>query len=571
MDVPRPTAPAVTEEEVTLSVKVLLEEGRADLALRTLTLAADSATALGEFAPLLDLLGRLPPATRDSAAGVRLHLRLLGSLRQHEQVLEVACAAQAAGLNAPFLHVFMGWALSQQERFAQAQAALAPALSLEADLTPLEHTLAWRVQARVLAAQGLAGWQEAYARARQSAQGRPLALVWLEEGATLGRQGAVVEALAAYAQALPLVERDPYYRALTLHNMGLVCLRACRFEEAEAYFQRVRQVGRGAAAFQARALCGEAAVRRALGEWERAEAAYRAAAQLEADDDDRQQAWRGLGHTLRLAGRPLSALEWLTRAAGAVPGERQTGRSWVFVDLAATHAALGDSAAAQAALARTGPLAGEDADRACIVRAELARQAGDLEAALALLRPLPRQTLWVREEAHAFPELFALLGRESQDRPEALPRPARPQVAVRAAGPLEVRVNGRPVPLASTSLAGVLLVALLEAGGRASTGQLALAVSGSEERRERHGKQAVSRLARELRRALGWEGSVQASSGAYFLDPGADWTYDVRDLRAAGQSVETFLPGITLPWVLERETELRQNDSNHLSSTPGRV
>ncbi|WP_272975795.1 tetratricopeptide repeat protein [Deinococcus geothermalis] len=562
-------APAMTQEEVSLSVTALLAEGRADLALRTLTLAADTAISSGEFAPLLDLLGRLPAAVRDSAAGVRLHLRLLGSLRQHERTLEVIQAARTIGLDAPFLQVFAGWALSQQERFAEAQVALAPALHREADLTPLEQTLAWRVQARALAAQGLAGWREAYARARQCAQGRPLALVWLEEGATLGRQGAVGEALAAYAQALPLVERDSYYRALTLHNMGLVCLRACRFEEAEAYFQRVRQVGRGAAAFQARALCGEAAVRRALGEWERAESAYRAAAQLEADDDDRQQAWRGLGHTLRLAGRPLSALEWLTRAAGAVPGERQTGLSWVFVDLAAAHAALGDHAAAQAALARTGPLAGEDADRACIVRAELARQAGDPEVALALLRPLSRQSLWLREEAHAFPELFALLEREGQDLPEALPRPARPQVTVRAAGPLEVRVNGRPVPLAPTSLAGVLLVALLEAGGQASTGQLALAVSEREDRRERHGKQAVSRLARELRRALGWDGSVRAGSGAYFLDPGAEWTYDVHDLRAAGQPVEAFLSGVTLPWVLDRETELRQQDSNYLSATPG--
>ena len=118
-------------------------------------------------------------------------------------------------------------------------------------------------------------------------------------------------------------------------------------------------------------------------------------------------------------------------------------------------------------------------------------------------------------------------------------------------------------------LAALLLVALLEAGGQASTGQLALAVSGREDRRERHGKQAVSRLARELRRALGWDGSVRAGSGAYFLDPGAEWTYDVHDLRAAGQPVEAFLSGVTLPWVLDRETELRQQDSNDLSATPG--
>lgn len=553
----------MTDEEWTASVTALLEEGREHLALQMLMRAADENGTNTRFTGLLNLFARLPAEVRESEAGVRFHLRLLGSLRQHEQVLEVIRAARLAGLAAPFLNVYEGWAFSQRGQAEAALDTLASALDAPAaSLLPLEDTLAWRVQARALAALGRAGWREAYARARQHAQGRPLALVWLEEGATLGKQGAVLEALAAYARALLLLERDPYYRAFTLHNMGLVCLRACRFEEAEAYFQRVRRSGRGAQALEARALCGEAAVRRALGEWERAEAAYRAAAHLSGDDDDRQQAWRGLGHTLRLAGKPLSALEWLTRAATAVPGERQSGRSWVFVDLAAAQAALGDRQAAEAALKRTGPLSGEDADRANIVRAELARQGGDTEAALALLRPLARQTLWAREEAYAFPDLFALLG---EARPAPLPRAGKPSVSVRAAGPLEVRVNGRAVPLAPTSLAGVLLVALLEAGGQASTGQLALAVSGREERSERHGKQAVSRLARELRRALGWEGSVQARSGAYALDPEAEWTYDVREAQVRGQPVETFLSGVTLPWVLERETELRQMDANLLS------
>ncbi|WP_051935679.1 tetratricopeptide repeat protein [Deinococcus sp. YIM 77859] len=562
---PRPKITAVTEEEWNASVTALLEEGREDLALQMLSRAADEATTIARFSELLDLFARLSMAHKRSEEGVRFHLRLLASLRLHEPVLEVTRSARLEGLAAPFLSAFEGWALSQREEWEAALDALLPALHAPFEaLTLLEDMLTWRVRARALAALGQGGWREAYARARQHVQGRPLALVWLEEGATLGRQGAVLEALAAYARALPLLERDPYYRAFTLHNMGLVCLRACRFEEAEAYFQRVRQCGRGARALEARALCGEAAVRRALGEWERAEAAYRAAAHLEGDDDDRQQAWRGLGHTLRLAGKPLSALEWLMRATTAVPGERQAGRSWVFVDLAAAHAALGDEQAALTALERTGPLAGEDADRAVIVRAELARQAGNIEGALALLRPLPRHTLWAREEAHAFADLFALLG---EARPAPLPRTGRPRVVVRAAGPLEVRVNGRVVPLAPTSLAGVLLVALLEAGGRASTGQLALAVSEREERRERYGKQAVSRLARELRRALGWAGSVQASAGAYALDPEAEWTYDVREAQTRGLPVEAFLSGVNLPWVLERETELRQKDASPLSAS----
>nr|WP_246580970.1 tetratricopeptide repeat protein [Deinococcus aestuarii] len=552
-----------------MSVPALVEEGRADLALRTLWLAAEGAPGLDRFARLLDLLTLLPPETRGGGPGVRLHLRLLTGLRRSGDTLGAVTAARQAGLGAPFLNVYAAWALSQQERFGEALEGLAPSLSESLDthpdagpetggLTRFEDTLGWRVRARSLAALGREGWREAYARARLHASGRALALVWLEEGATLSGRGDVQGALRAYTQALPSVEHDPYYHALALHNLGLVCLRAGRFEEAEAYFGRVRRVGRAAAAFRARALCGEGAVRRALGEWDRAASAYRAALDLEAEDDDRQQAWRGLGHTLRLAGRARSALEWLTRATLATPGDRRTGRSWVFVDVAAAYAALRDPAAARDALGRTGPLTGEDADRGRVVRAELARQGGDPAGALAHLGGLDPRTLWAREEAHAFPELFALL--PGPDRPAPLPRAGRTRVTVRALGPLDVRVNGRPVPVGPTSRAGVLLVALLEAEGRAGTGELALAVSDREDRRERHGRQAVSRIAGELRRALGWEASVQARSGAYFLDPGADWDYDVRSALDSGQPVEAFLSGVTLPWVLDREGELRQRD-----------
>ncbi|WP_245872799.1 tetratricopeptide repeat protein [Deinococcus planocerae] len=570
---PRPPAAFVSDEELALSVPALVEGGRADLALRTLWLAADGAPDLDRFARLLDLLALLPPQTRSSGPGVRLHLRLLTGLRRAGDSLDAVEAARDAGLGAHFLNVYRAWALSQQERFGEALETLKPALSESLDtepdagpetggLTRFEDTLGWRVRARSLAALGQGGWREGYARARLHATGRALALVWLEEGATLSGRGDVQGALRAYTQALPLVERDPYYHALALHNLGLVCLRDCRFGEAEAYFGRVSGVGR-AAAFRARALCGEGAVRRALGEWDRAAWAYRAALELQAEDDDRQQAWRGLGHTLRLSGRARSAVEWLTRATTATPGDRQTGRSWVFVDVAAAYAALGDVSAAHEALGLIPPLTGEDADRERIVRAELARQGGDLAGALSHLGGLNLQTLWAREEAHAFPELFSPLP-DPATRPAPLPRAERTHVTVRALGPLDVRVNGRPVPVGPASRAGVLLVALLEAGGRAGTGELALAVSSREDRCERHGKQAVSRIAGELRRALGWEGSVQARSGAYFLDPAAEWDYDVRSALEAGQPIEAFLSGVTLPWVLDRETQLRQKDSDHL-------
>ncbi|MEF2278540.1 tetratricopeptide repeat protein [Deinococcus sp. YIM 134068] len=566
---PRP-AVLVTAGEWDASFAALRAAGRMDEALRTLGRATGEAQDAGRFGALLDLFLTLPPDVRDGPEGVRLHLRLLGNARGAPEVEALVRAALEGELDAPFLHVSHAWARAQEGDFAGALTAADRALAGEADLTGHEAGLAWRTRGRAQAHLGREGWRAAFARAGRFVEGRALGLLRLEEGALLGRQGDQGGALGAYAEALPLFRHDPHHRGWTLHNMGLACLAAGAFADAEDYFTRLAAIRHGADATRARAWCGQAAARRALGEWSRAEALYRRAAdeaERRADSDDLRQARRGLGHTLRLAGRPHAALEPLVGAARTTPGDRETGTSWVYADLAATYAALGQAEQARAALARTGPLDGEDADRARLVRAELARQGGDRGTALAGLEGLDPGTLWAREEAHAFPALFGLLSGAGRPVPAPLPRPTGTVVTVRAVGQPRVEVNGRRVDPGTLAL--VVLCALLDADGELLTDLLAEALEDHTPRPPRLARQRVSAAVRSLRDALGWPGSVENAPGGYRLDPGTEWRYDVRGALRAGWPVEAFLSGLPLPWVTAREQELRQRDANPLSDDLG--
>jgi len=381
-------------------------------------------------------------------------------------------------------------------------------------------------------------------------------LILLDLGGLRSRAGDEAGALLAYTDAMQLVVSTAH-RAMILNNMGVVCLRSGRLEEAEDYFMQVARLKSG---FRSRALSGQAAARRALGEWTRAESLYLQAERTSSDEDDRRQALRGLGYTLRLAGRHMQALETLRGAANITPGDRNSGRSWVNVDVAATLVSLDalDVRAVEAHLDRTGPLDVEDAERAVIVRAELARRTGHPQQAVTLLGPLGRRSLWIREEAHAFPQLFALL---PGGHPEPLPRPRQTHVHLRALGVPGVHVNGRRVRLGHLEL--VVLAALVLADGDLTTDELTEVVRDGTPRDARQAAQRVSKVIARLRGSLGWEGSVLTVGGAYQLDPAADWTSDVREALDSNEGVTAFLSGVPLPWATEQEQHLILQDSDN--------
>jgi tetratricopeptide (TPR) repeat protein len=389
--------------------------------------------------------------------------------------------------------------------------------------------------------------------------GRALGLALNEEGTYRLQTGDFMAAQRLYGEALPLLRHDPYYHAWVKYNLGIAGLHQLK-PEAEQHFLEMQQLVQrsDAKGLQGRAWTGLAAFRRGQGEWARAEAAYRCALRLSTEADDLVQAWRGLGHTHRLAGRFDAALEafYSARQISAVLSQA------VLVDLAALHVQCGDLSAARASLnAVSGELTLQNRERRWIVEAELERRAGCADAALERLRGVQMHTLWVREERGCFPALFALLESMGVATPAPLPRNVQTAIEVKALGTLLVTVNARRVPIKATSKIGQLLVRLLEMGGQDSLEGLIEALypqAAADRPSQRKAAQALSALVKELRVALGWADSVQSSGGAYVLDPNARWLYDAQAAAPDGR----FLEGHYSDWVQEKRQRLEERALN---------
>ncbi|MCD0168401.1 tetratricopeptide repeat protein [Deinococcus sp. 23YEL01] len=566
MPSPRRTSlPAVPWAAWQESVLALAEENRFDDVIRTIERALNEGQSAANLLELLERVESSAPAVLPrgvggclSLHGLRLKLRLLGNARTPADVVALVREAQADGLGDGFLFADLAWALTQQEDFAGALRAADTALQDRENLTNRELGLALRMKG--FAQNRLdpgSDWEGTFREALDVSEGWTRGLILLDLGGLRSRAGNEPGAMLAYTDALKLVVSTGH-RAMLLNNMGVVCLRLGRFEEAEEYFMQVAALK---SSYRSRALSGQAAARRALGEWARAESLYQQAAGASQDEDDRRQALRGLGYTQRLAGRHMQALETLRGAATTTRKDRDAGQSWVNVDVAATLASLDvlDVRSVEDHLARTGPLDTEEAQRAVIVRAELARRTGHPEQAAALLGSVSRHALWTREEAHAFSQLFTLLP-EGQ-RPAPLPRPQQTRVHLRALGVPGVQVNGRRIRPGHLELA--TLAALMLAGGDLTTDELIEVVRDGKPRETRTAAQRVSRVVRQLRDTLGWEGSVLSLGGAYQLDPSVDWNSDVQVALAAGEPITVFMSGVPLPWVTEQEQYLIAKHSRH--------
>ncbi len=547
------------------SVSAFMDAGRFDDAVLTLERALNEGQDAAALLTLLECVEERAPAVLPrgvagclSRYGLRLKVRLTGNARTPADVVALVREAQADQLEDGFLFAHLAWALTQQEDFTGALQAAETALRDRDGLTNRELGLALRMKGFALNRLDLSSdWEDAFQKALDVSEGWTRGMVLLDLGGLRSRAGNEPGAILAYTDALELVVSTGH-RAMLLNNMGVVCLRVGRFEEAEKYFMQVAGLK---STYRSRALSGQAATRRALGEWARAESLYQQAARASGDDDDLRQALRGLGYTQRLAGRHMQALETLRRAATTAQSDRDCGQSWVNVDVAATLVSLDvlDVQAVEDHLARTGPLDSEEAQRAVIVRAELARRTGQPEQAAALLGMLSRSALWTREEAHAFRQLFSLLSPEQ--RPESLTRPQQTRVHLRALGVPGVQVNGRRIRLGHLELA--TLAALMLAAGDLTTDELIEVIRDGKPRGARTAAQRVSRVVRQLRDALGWDESVLSLGGAYQLDPTIDWTSDVQTALTAGQPILGFLSGVPLPWVTEEEQHLIMQHSDH--------
>jgi hypothetical protein len=189
-----------------------------------------------------------------------------------------------------------------------------------------------------------------------------------------------------------------------------------------------------------------------------------------------------------------------------------------------------------------------------VLKAEISRHLGQSAMALKHLQNLPLESLVMREEASCWPELMAMARQQQQAVPIPLTYLGQTVVQVRALGILKVEVNGRAVSIGPTSRVGELLVLLLEEGQEATVELLTDRLWPDEPEAK---LRALWQLVRQLRRAMGWPGSVVARGGAYGLDPAVHWQYDVDRLRTQKGSAPRFLEGVYSPWAQEVAQQLR--------------
>jgi tetratricopeptide (TPR) repeat protein len=393
-------------------------------------------------------------------------------------------------------------------------------------------------------------WQAAFDQAAQSVSGIELGYLLFNQGALFDLNNQDIEARATWLKALAFLKSDSKMLAWTRYNLGMSTLRDLE-PQAERHFLEAQRFSKNPKNSAARAavLNGLATSRRMLGEWSRAEAAYREALRIAEDSQDRSHAYFGLARTLRLAGRTSEALEILEVALQ----DQSLDHDLIQVSRAAVFLALNHNSAARDALSRIGKLVSvSDQWLEKIARAETLRRDGQFERALKLLEALPHQTLHAREEARSFPELMLLLEAAAKPVPKALEYIQGITVQVVAQGVLSVRVNQRPINLSPIGHAGELLVYLLEQSGSASVDMMIEAMFsdvGIPDRDKVRG--LIWKAVKNLRQALGWDNSIISLRSAYQLDPNATWQYDVKEARATRSFQGEFLKGVYSNWALE--------------------
>ena len=370
--------------------------------------------------------------------------------------------------------------------------------------------VAWRMRAWAIASLGHRGWEQAYRDAAGHNQGRQRGLCLIQLGAYLSFAGQQAEARTVYAEAGPYLRHDPELQANASYNVGVACLRLHHLDAAERAFQEAmtaaaRPEGLG---MLARAWSGLGHVYRARAEYPRALHAYHTAQVKATEAGDVAQAGRGKAHTLRLTGQLDEALGTLYEALYRL-GEPDAHA--LYADMAAVQVMLGDEVGAEASLGRIPSGQEEEAQRAQVVRAELARRRAQLQVAEGLIHGFGTGALWSTEEARLFPELFALIG--------LCVMPPEPMVlSVQADGPVRVTLNRIRLPLYSDTPAASLLALLASQGGHVTVEQAmaGLTLTGATERLRRQG---LSRTLGVLRDVLGWPEAVETDGHTLSLDP----------------------------------------------------
>lgn len=401
-----------------------------------------------------------------------------------------------------------------------------------------------RFRAVALAQLQDSGWEAAFEEALQIQQtGRDRGLLYLEWAHQLVSRGREAQARDAWAQAVAQLRADPWAVSQALSNLGITCLRLDDLPAAERAFARAVERSRGEEKREPLSVAwrGLGALYLWSGQLGRAEHAYRMAEEKADDVTLTVTARRGAARVARVHGHLDEALA-LLRSALLYANIRDGQRHALFADLAAVQAQMGNVDAARASLERMEQGDLTDTWRACIVRAVLARQAGESDWA-APLRELPLKHQLIREEARLFPDVLGAVGVH-----EAIPTW---WIDVNLDGPVQVSTASGPIQLRGTEAS--LLALLLVHGGQVGVERAveALALTGQDGRqRKRQLNKAVSRL----REQLGWPDSVSHSSALVALNREPDWRLT---LPRHESRLDLFCEGLYDPWITEYRSDMQ--------------
>jgi tetratricopeptide (TPR) repeat protein len=533
------------------SISVLISEERFDVAARIVSDWILQIRSSEEWTILLDLLEHVPDEQKRNFPPLALaYSEALVRNNKNEQAIQ-----------------FIQSVIDRFAKNIEAELLLVSSAALHATgawldtRNTLEKTLPYLTdgaRGRALARMGLTlfqlgePWETYFLEAKTILTGRAWGLVCLNFGYCLNASQRSKEARAVWLEAISLLKDDPFSLAWLRYNLGISYLRDIELLEAERHFLGGQRLSNNlkTLSMQSNIQTGLAGVRRACGEWPRAEFSYREAIRLARDSYDRVTALIGLARTLLFANRATEAIETLELGLTGDDlhnPDVQVARALVLLK-------LNDPVGARRALeSMTSPVVGTNQWLESLCRAELARRDGHIDQAVKIMTGLPTNTLHAREEVRAWPELFALLASHGLPVPVPLEYPAGLTVSVRACGSVQVSVNGRAITLAPAGRIAELLVFLLESDGTATLESIDAAFfpDATDPASRRRANKAVWKLVETLRHALGWASSVIALGGAYQLDPNVTWQYDVTALRERGGTSKKFLEGIYSEWALE--------------------
>jgi tetratricopeptide (TPR) repeat protein len=432
------------------------------------------------------------------------------------------------------LLAFKAWVMLEQ-------GSSAAALHLaESTLTSAHADVAWRVVASARATLHHPDWRATFAGSLTHLHGRQRGLCLIEYGYYLTMADDNAAARSAYAEALPLLSNDRYFLALLHYNIAIACHRLGQMSHAmHAAKASVEAADHPEATlFIPRAWSGLGLIQRSRLELPRAQHAYGQAKMRSTETDDLVQAWRGHAAVTRLEGKLDNALALLFEALQFDPLHVGT-----LTDIALVKTQLGDHRGALEVIAALPTnLPAEETQRLALVRLELRRVAGEIEAVRAALVSLDWRGSWVSEERRHFAELFGLKGERAA--------PLEPmRVTVITDGTVRVCIGDHPLPATPPRLAA-LLTCLIHHDQRVPKRQLtdSLTLRGGTPRQR---EQSLSRAVAQLREYLGWDGAITVQNGEYVLDHRVQWRLEYPS------DPERFCAALTDPWISDwREAHL---------------